>query len=67
MLSYDYTKDLLNLQDVIIDKIENLSDTVKIHIGCGHILGLFYVANPRMGQSLILCKPQIGLQNDHII
>lgn len=32
MLSYDYTKDLLNLQDVIIDKIENLSDTVKIHI-----------------------------------
>ena len=32
MLSYDYTKDLLNLQDAIIDKIENLSDTVKIHI-----------------------------------
>ena len=32
MLSYDYTKDLLNLQDAIIDKIENLSDTVKIYI-----------------------------------
>ena len=32
MLSYDYTKNLLNLRDAIIDKIENLSDTVKIHI-----------------------------------
>ena len=32
MLSYDYTKDLLNLQGVIIDKIEQLEDTTKIHI-----------------------------------
>ena len=32
MLSYDYTKDLLNLQGVIIDKIEQLKDTTIIHI-----------------------------------
>ena len=32
MLSYDYTKDLLNLQDVIIDKIEQTEDTTIIHI-----------------------------------
>lgn len=32
MLSYDYTKDLLNLQDVIIDKIEQSEEITRIHI-----------------------------------
>ncbi len=32
MLSNNYTKDLLNLQGVTVDKIEHFSDTVKIHI-----------------------------------
>lgn len=32
MLSFNYTDKLLNLQDVIIDKIEQLEDTVKIYI-----------------------------------
>lgn len=32
MLSIDYTKDLLNLQGVIVDKIEHLTDTTIIHI-----------------------------------
>ncbi len=29
MLSYEYTKDLLNLQGVIVDKIEQTNDTTK--------------------------------------
>ena len=28
MLSYDYTKDLLNLQDAIIDKIETMKKRI---------------------------------------
>lgn len=32
MLSTDYTKVLLNLQGVIVDKIEQFKDTTKIHI-----------------------------------
>ena len=32
MLSYNYTENLLNLQDVIIDKIEQLDNTSQIHI-----------------------------------
>ncbi len=32
MLSYDYTKDLLNLQDVIVDKIEHCPNSINVHI-----------------------------------